>query len=151
MRKQLLNINVQLLFLLLVLFTNSSLAASPPHVIASIKPIHSILAGIMQGVGKPDLLVDGATLPWQYEPGMMLQFEIDKADLVVWTGEELEPKLNELLSHKENGQVVEVLALQALKVLPSRGEPEKRDAFFWLDTRNMLILLDIHDQGVDRS
>ncbi|KHF24601.1 ABC-type Zn2+ transport system, periplasmic component/surface adhesin [Solemya velum gill symbiont] len=143
MRKQLLNINVQLLFLLLVLFTNSSLAASPPHVIASIKPIHSILAGIMQGVGKPDLLVDGATLPWQYEPGMMQQFEIDKADLVVWTGEELEPKLNELLSHKENGQVVEVLALQALKVLPSRGEPEKRDAFFWLDTRNMLILQDI--------
>ena len=39
-------------------------AASPalaaPQVIASLKPLHSLVAGVMAGVGEPDLLVRGA-------------------------------------------------------------------------------------------
>jgi cytochrome oxidase Cu insertion factor (SCO1/SenC/PrrC family)/ABC-type Zn2+ transport system substrate-binding protein/surface adhesin len=126
--------------LLLVMATNC-LAADPPRVVVTIKPVHSILAGIMQGIAEPELLIKNE-LPWKYEPSLMQQFAIDKADLLVWTGVELEALLAPVVANKRNGRVVEVLALDSMKILPSRGDPEKRDAFFWLDTRNMILLLD---------
>ena len=37
--------------------------ADPPAVVASIKPVYSLIAGVMAGVGKPVLIVHGAASP----------------------------------------------------------------------------------------
>ena len=41
-------------------------AAAEPQVVVSIKPIHSLVAGVMQGVGAPVLLLSGASSPHDY-------------------------------------------------------------------------------------
>ena len=133
------------LLLLLVgsLITPESWAAKVPKVVTSVKPIHSLVAGIMQGVGEAELLVDGPAPPWAFRPNEAQRKAIVEADLVVWTGMELEPNLAPLLGATGPNQVVyEVLADDELKILPARGAEGARDAFFWLDSRNMLILLD---------
>ena len=35
-------------------------ASAAPRVVASIKPVHSLVAGVMKGVGEPRLLLKGA-------------------------------------------------------------------------------------------
>ena len=47
---------------LLFLFTANTSAIADIKVVASIKPIHSLASYLMDGVGKPDLIVDGLSL-----------------------------------------------------------------------------------------
>jgi protein SCO1/2 len=124
-----------------------ALAADAPRVVVSIKPLHALLSGLMQGVGEPQLLVDSEHAPWQYQPGAAQSQAIANADLVIWSGPELEVGLAPVLQDPPPGQqVFEVLESDALKVLPARDAEDGRDPFYWLDSRNMLILLDIFGQ-----
>ncbi len=118
-------------------------ASEAPRVVVSIKPLHSLLAGLMQGVAEPLLLIDGDTPPWDYSPDAEQLRAIDDADAVIWSGPELEPGLAAALaSSGTRGRVFEVLASADIKVLPARHDEQQRDPFYWLDSRNMLILLD---------
>ncbi|HBH36201.1 MAG TPA: hypothetical protein DDW45_07540 [Gammaproteobacteria bacterium] len=131
------------LLLMLSAALGSVAAKEPLRVVASIKPIHSLVAGIMQGVAEPLLLMDGSVAPWKFRPDTSQMKAITGADLIIWSGAELEPLLGEAIG-KLSGEarIFEVLASDEMKVLPARGAEERRDAWYWLDTRNMLILLD---------
>ena len=41
-------------------------AQADVYVVASIKPIHSLVSVVMQGVGEPSLLIEGAGSPHNY-------------------------------------------------------------------------------------
>ena len=41
-------------------------AAEAPRVVVSVKPIHSLVAGVMAGVGEPRLLVRGGASPHSF-------------------------------------------------------------------------------------
>jgi protein SCO1/2 len=128
---------------LIALALLSGLAHSAAQVMASSRPLHSLLAGLMAGVGEPVLLIEAAIPPWEVSAGDELAGQLRNADLVVWTGPELEPGLAPVLGGLAGStRVYEVLASDALKILPDRAVADGRDPFFWLDTRNMLILLD---------
>lgn len=131
------------LVLLLGLLFGSAHAAAPPNVVVSIKPLHALLAGLLRGVAEPVLLVDGDITPWEFVPSDDQRRAMASADLVVWSGAELEPGLAALLAPPaDDARVFEVLASDVLKVLPARADEQRRDPFYWLDSRNMLILLD---------
>lgn len=118
-------------------------ADGAPRVMVSGKPVHSLLSALMTDVAEPRLLIQGDTLPWRYQPDARTRERLANADLVVWTGPELEPGLGRALKSIEpRGLIVELLASDALKILPARHAERARDPWFWLDTRNMLILLD---------
>ena len=36
------------------------------NVVASVKPVHSLVSGVMEGAGKPDLIVQGSASPHTY-------------------------------------------------------------------------------------
>jgi len=113
------------------------------RVVVSIKPIHSILAGLMKDSAEPVLLIDGDDTPYNFELDTDQEAELKDADLVVWVGPELEKSLEapiEKLDAKTH--VMELLSNKALKILPSRKQDGTRDPFFWLDDRNAMILLD---------
>lgn len=112
-------------------------------VVASIAPVHSILAGLMEGVGQPELLAKDA-LPYQMQMGEAQRQQLADADALIWIGPELEAYLVPVVKDwQANGRkVVTLLDDKALKVLPSRWNETERDPNFWLDTRNALILLD---------
>ncbi len=133
------------LSLLLVLF----LLASPPllaegfKVVASIKPVHSILVALMEGMDPPTLLLQGETTPYGYSLSEEQKRQLKEANLVVWVGPELEAFLVEPLSQElPDRHVVALLDQPALKVLPDRVDDNRLDPFFWLDSRNGLMMID---------
>ena len=54
---------MRLALALAALLVSTSLASADVNVIASIKPIHSLVASVMQGVGTPGLIVSGNNSP----------------------------------------------------------------------------------------
>jgi len=67
------------------------------NVVASIKPVHSLVAAVMDGVGSPDLIVEGAGSPHTYALKPSQAQTLEKADLVFWVGHELEAFLEKPL------------------------------------------------------
>lgn len=67
--------------------------------VASIKPVQSLLAGVMGETGKAGLIVDGAGSPHGYALKPSQARALQNAQLVVWVGHELEVFLEEPLEH----------------------------------------------------
>jgi protein SCO1/2 len=138
------------LFPLYSLFALFSLLLSYPlqaeediRVVATIKPVHSILAGLMEGTGGPELLIGDDSLPQAYMPSREDLRRMSDADLLFWVGPELETGLAGAVAALDSGpRIIELLSHKGLKVLPSRSLPDQRDPFFWLDNRNVMIILD---------
>ena len=62
------------------------LAQAEPAVVVSIKPLHSLVAGVMEGVGEPEVIVDGAASPHTYSLRPSQAGDLEKADVVFWVG-----------------------------------------------------------------
>ena len=73
-----------------ILMSSTTLANADVKVIASIKPVHSLVAAVMDGVGKPDLLVEGAGSPHTYSLKPSQAKKLQEADLVFWMSHDLE-------------------------------------------------------------
>ena len=69
---------------------NVAASAEAPIAVASIKPIHSLLAGVMDGVGRPILLVTGGASPHTFSLRPSDAKALEDAEVVVWVGEDLE-------------------------------------------------------------
>jgi len=126
---------------LLMLSPMAGRAADSFKVVATIKPIHAILSGLMAGTTEPELLATGGS-PYGLELSAAQRKSIREADLIVWVGPELETFMLEPLGQlgKETF-ILTLLDLPALKILDSRKEEGKRDPIFWLDSRNAMILI----------
>jgi len=114
-------------------------AAEKTDVIATIKPIHSLLSGLMKGVDTPGLLIKDK-VPQDYTPSETDLQTLKKADLVVWMGPELEQSLSTVLSNSKNA--FEMLSYSDFKILPQRNDEKRRDPYMWLDVRNAEVIID---------
>lgn len=139
---------------------SASLAAVPAladdlHVVASIKPIHSLVAAVMQGVGEPTLIVKGAASPHTYAMKPSDAAALAQADVVFWTGHDMEKFMEKpLASLSGKAAAVALLETPAVTTLKPReggtfepheheGEAhadhdheEEADPHFWLDPEN---------------
>lgn len=111
---------VLLVFLLLgacPLFAGESV----PRVVASIKPIHALVAGVMQGVGEPQLLVAGSGSPHGYSLRPSEAQMLAAADLVVWVGPQLEGfLLKPLTTLGRDARQLELMKALTAQLLPLR-------------------------------
>ncbi len=131
------------LFSLLLLVSPLSWGDAPLKVVTTIKPIHSILSSLLEETAPPRLLVEGDQLPYQVKLSESQQQTIQQADLLVWVGPELEQFMAQpMLQLTQATTVLTLLDNEEMKVLPSRWNPNRRDPFFWLDSRNVIILAD---------
>lgn len=84
-------------------------AAAEVKAIASIKPIHSLVASVMQGVGEPDLIIEGAGSPHTYSLRPSMARKIAAADLVFWVDPNLETFLTTPLANlADNATIVQL-------------------------------------------
>ena len=67
-----------------------SYAKAETKVVTSIKPIHSLISYVMDGVGTPGLLVDGSSSPHTFQLKPSHATMLQEADIVFWIGEDLE-------------------------------------------------------------
>ncbi len=103
------------------LLLTPTLALAAPQVVVSIKPVHSLVAAIMQGVGEPALIVEGAASPHTYSLKPSNARALENADVVFWVGHGLEAFLEkplEALAGKAT--VVELEEAPGLVRLPFR-------------------------------
>ena len=130
-----------LLFLCLLIPAPWSQAFEGFRVVATAKPVHSLLAGLMQGVEGLYLL--GHSAPDGQPLTEKDRKQVENADLVVWMGPDLEPYLGGVLQARiSETRVLNLLEMPALKILPARWNENRPDPFFWMDTRNAILLLD---------
>lgn len=144
---------------LALLLTALGAAGTEPKVVASIKPVHSLVAGVMQGVGEPWLLVQGGASPHEYNLRPSDAGALNNAQVVFWIGPDLESFLVKPLNNAK-GKVRATALLEApgVTVLPLREggtwEPRQhgheehterhrdhdhaasRDTHIWLDPVN---------------
>jgi len=110
----------------LCLAMTALLAAAParaeaPKVVVSIKPIHSLVASVMQGVGEPALLVRGGASPHTYTLKPSDAKSLSSADLVVWVGPEMEGFLEKPLSaNAAKAKVLTLLTVPGMVLLDAR-------------------------------
>ena len=72
------------------LFSFISYAEAEPKVVTSIKPLHSLISYVMDGVGSPNLLVDGSSSPHTFQLKPSHATMLQEAEVVFWIGEDLE-------------------------------------------------------------
>ena len=111
-------------FLIIVLFSIFSLVSSANaevKVVTSIKPIHSLASYVMDGVGKPDVIVDGYNSPHNFSLKPSHAKMLENADLVIWVGEDLEAFLEKPLDTiAKKAKNIEVMDLKGIKKLKFR-------------------------------
>lgn len=151
------------------LLTTTAMAA--PDVVASIKPVHSLVASVMAGVGEPTLIVKGSASPHTYALKPSDAGALESADIVFWTGHGMELFLADALETLATGAtVVELAESPGITLLPVReggafeahahegeahGEEEhdheehdghdhgheEGDMHFWLDPQNARLMV----------
>jgi len=96
--------------------------AETPSVVASIKPVYSLVAAIMDGVGDPHLIVQGVESPHTFSLKPSRARTIADADVIIWIGPELEPALGKpIRSLGAGAAVVELATVNGLTRLPFRA------------------------------
>lgn len=142
------------------LASSSTWASSParaeaPAVLASIKPVHSVVAAVMDGVGRPGLIVTGNASPHGYAMKPSDARAAEKAALVVWVGPGFETWLAKPLARRKES--LALLSLPGLERLEAReggawerhghdhdhghgAKDDETDPHVWLDPRNAALL-----------
>ena len=103
------------------IFTFNFSANADVKVVASIKPIHSLASYVMDGVGKPDVIVDGYNSPHGFSMKPSHAKMIENADLIIWVGEDLETFLEKPLDTiAKKAKIVEVMDTKGIQKLKFR-------------------------------
>ncbi len=90
-------------------------------VVTSIKPIHSLVSYIMEGVSSPDLIVDGYNSPHGFSLKPSHAKMLQEADIVIYVGEGIEEFLEKPLeSLAQNAVKFELLKQSGMKKLKFR-------------------------------
>jgi len=90
-------------------------------VVTSIKPIHSLASYLMDGIGKPELIVDGYASPHGFSMKPSHAKMLQNADLIFWVGEDLENFLEKPLnSIAKKAEKIELIDIKGLNVLKFR-------------------------------
>ena len=160
-----------LICLILFFVFKSSHAESTPQVVVSIKPIHSIVAFLMEDIASPELLLqsNNSAHTFHLKPSQIRM--IETADLVISIGDEFEIGLRKALKNLDESNRFEIISLGSLNVHKYRAEKiyEKvqqedsqedliADMHLWLDLDNMKkiaqhingLLIDINPANQDK-
>ena len=123
-----------------------------PAVTVTVKPLHSLVAAVMAGIGKPDLLISDTTRARDYTPAAGIVQQLAKARIVFWVGAMLERNLARPLASVAGAtEVVAVSEGAGIVLRPARtggawsleddaplgsGTTFDMDGDLWLDPRN---------------
>lgn len=96
-------------------------SAEPPRVVVSIKPLHSLVAAVMDGVAAPTLLIKSGADPHEYSMKPSDAAALDGAGLVVWAGPGVETFLEKpVASLARKAKSLRLDQEKSLKLLPAR-------------------------------
>lgn len=98
------------------------------RVVTSIKPIHSLVSAVMDGVSSPSLLIEGAGSPHAYAMRPSQARNLQEADVIVWVGPGLEAFLvKPIATTGKSALSVPLIGSDGLIKLAYRGEHDHHD------------------------
>jgi zinc transport system substrate-binding protein len=104
-----------------LIFTARGAAAATPRVVVTVKPLHSLVAGVMAGVGEPALIIRGAGSPHTYSLKPSEARLLEGAQVIFWIGESLETFMEKpLAALGSKARVIEVMQLPGISLLTGR-------------------------------
>lgn len=125
-------------------------ALETPSVVATVKPIHSIVSAVMEGIGSPELLVGDNASPHGYALRPSDARALGTADLVVMVGGGLERFLDGPIEELSgSAEIVAFAAIDGIAALAQREHAEDDehgddddaiDPHLWLDADNVMLL-----------
>lgn len=105
-----------------LLSASATFAADAPTVVTSFKPLHSLVANVMQGVGEPGLLIGTNASPHTYTMKPSNAAQLEKAKVVFWIGPGFEHFLEKPLEALASGaKSVELSEAPGVELLDSRA------------------------------
>ena len=115
------NLLKALFFAILLIFTSPLRAEI--KVVTTIKPLHSLIANVMEGVGEPSLIIEGSTSPHSFTLKPSHAKLLEEADIIFWVGEGIETFMERPLeSIVKNAEVVEFMEIESINKLKFREE-----------------------------
>jgi zinc transport system substrate-binding protein len=118
-------------------------------VVATIKPVHSLVAGVMQDAGQPGLIMRTGASPHHYALRPSERRALAGASLIFWVGPELETFMPRILdSLPAATQQLALIDATGLTRLPARsthhddGEGHHVDPHIWLSPANAHMMVD---------
>lgn len=147
--------------LALLIPLSTSAAAGSIRIVTSIKPIHSLVSGITQGITEPELLMSSRQSPHHYSLRPSERKMLADADLIFWIGPGMESFMSRILTSLQNkNNAISLIQSPKLTLLPARsiegshkhhdlnGNHSKTDPHIWLNTYNLDILVDTITQHI---
>ncbi len=134
------------------LFSFISYAEAEPKVVTSIKPLHSLISYVMDGVGSPNLLVDGSSSPHTFQLKPSHATMLQEADVVFWIGEDLESFLETPLdSIAANAKKITLMDSDQIELLKFREKNVFEDHHDEHDEHNEHEGHDDHDEHEEHA
>ena len=134
----------------LMVFWSNAASAEALRVVASIKPLQSLAAGVMLGVGQPDVLIKGGGSAHAYSLRPSDARMLADADVILWIGPRFETFLQRPLALGKHAQAVMLSETPGLKLLATRDAglwsakeqvSAESDGHIWLDPGNAKIIV----------
>ena len=98
-------------------------AKADVKVVTTIKPLHSLVSSVMEGVGEPSLIIEGTNNPHTFVFKPSHAELLEEADIVFWIGEDLEAFMEKPLdSLASNAKKVAFMDLASIEKLKFREE-----------------------------
>ncbi len=96
-------------------------ACAAPRVVASFKPLQSLAAGVMAGIGEPEVVIHGAGSPHTYALRPTEARELARADVVFWIGPGFESFLAKpIAALSGHARAVALIKAPGVRVLEAR-------------------------------
>ena len=111
---------IKVLFFSLLLILTSPIRAEL-NVVTTIKPLHSLISNVMQGVGKPSLIIEGTTSPHSFTLKPSHAKLLQNADVIFWIGEDMETFMEKPLeSIVKDAEVISFMEIDSINKLKFR-------------------------------
>lgn len=141
-------------YLILFVFFNLTMpgliCADAAKVAVTVKPIHSLVSGVMKGVGEPALIMSGSASPHHYSLRPSERRTLAEAELIFWVGPELETFMPRILESLDApARAVALIASPGLVHLPARhshdhsASASRIDPHIWLSAKNAHVMVDV--------
>ena len=113
------NLTKKSIFFALISFFLSFSLKAEINVVTTIKPLHSLISNVMNGVGEPSLIIEGTNNPHNFVLKPSHAKMLENADIVFWIGEDLEAfmekPLNSLAKDAKKISFMELGPIEKLK------------------------------------
>ena len=133
---------------LLVFFSMTQVYAKPANVLVSIKPLHSLISHITDGINQTELLLQQQQSPHDFQLRPSQKRQLNQADIFLYSSDNIEGFVSALKNTNTDLQFVQLSRIANIQTLPVRSlhsheghhSQNTTDGHIWLSIENAKII-----------